>query len=54
MVDVLNPLIELIQKLDIEIFQYAKRQMQWFKRDKRIHWFDVTKKGFEKEILKLF
>ncbi len=24
--------------------QYAKRQMQWFKRDKKIQWFDASKK----------
>jgi tRNA dimethylallyltransferase len=33
---------ELISRLDREIVQYAKRQMTWFKRDKRIHWFDAT------------
>lgn len=32
-----------------EEIKYAKRQMTWFKKDSRIHWFDVSKKdSFEK------
>ena len=31
---------EMIRLLEIAIRQYAKRQMTWFKRDKRIRWFD--------------
>jgi len=30
---------EMIQKLGTEIWHYARRQMTWFKRDKRIEWF---------------
>ncbi len=33
---------EMLEKLDIEIGQYARRQMQWFKRDARIKWFEPT------------
>lgn len=33
---------EMLNKLEIEIGQYARRQMQWFKRDKRIKWFEPT------------
>lgn len=29
---------EMIEKLNIEIGKYAKRQMTWFRRDKRIIW----------------
>ncbi|MDD5050784.1 MAG: tRNA (adenosine(37)-N6)-dimethylallyltransferase MiaA [Candidatus Pacebacteria bacterium] len=29
---------EMISKLKTEIWHYAKRQMTWFKRDKRIRW----------------
>jgi tRNA dimethylallyltransferase len=42
---------ELIEQLDREIYQYAKRQTQWFKRDKKIKWFDVNEKGWEKKII---
>lgn len=31
---------EMTERLDAEIWQFARRQMTWFKRDKRIHWFD--------------
>ncbi|OGI94507.1 tRNA (adenosine(37)-N6)-dimethylallyltransferase MiaA [Candidatus Nomurabacteria bacterium RIFCSPLOWO2_01_FULL_40_18] len=32
------------EKVIRETLQYAKRQMQWFKRDKQIKWFDASKK----------
>ena len=35
---------EMAKKLESEIYQYAKRQMTWFKRDKEIKWFDVSDK----------
>ncbi len=31
---------EFLEKLETAIFQYSKRQMTWFKRDKRINWFN--------------
>lgn len=33
---------EFMEKLNMEIWQYAKRQKQWFKRDKKIKWFEPT------------
>ena len=30
---------EMVEKLNIAIRQYAKRQMTWFKRNKKIKWF---------------
>src|SRR3989344_5714325 len=41
---------EFIQKLEIETWHYVKRQMTWFKRDKRIKWFNpnqISKIGAE-------
>ncbi len=35
---------EMVTKLQTEIWRYAKRQMTWFKRDKRIKWFKPTEK----------
>ena len=35
---------EIIQKLNSEIYKYAKRQMTWFKRDEEIKWFDASNK----------
>jgi tRNA dimethylallyltransferase len=34
---------EYLEKLNTEIYKYAKRQITWFKRDKEIRWFDPTK-----------
>ncbi len=33
---------EMLRDLQTAIIQYSKRQMVWFKRDKKIHWFDVS------------
>lgn len=33
---------EMTEKLKIEIWHYAKRQMTWFKRDKRILWLNTA------------
>ncbi len=34
-------------------YQHAKNQMTWFRRNKNIAWFDIEKRGFEQEILRL-
>jgi len=36
-----------------EEIRYAKRQMTWFKKDERVNWFDITDKGYPKEVEKL-
>jgi tRNA dimethylallyltransferase len=33
---------ELVERLSSKIWQYAKRQMTWFKKDARIQWFAPT------------
>jgi tRNA dimethylallyltransferase len=44
---------EMLSKLGIEIRRFAKRQMRWFKRDKRIRWFKPNEtRKIEKEIKK--
>ncbi len=42
-----------IEKWKTEEFKYAKRQMTWFKKEKRINWFDIASKAYEKEVEKL-
>jgi tRNA A37 N6-isopentenylltransferase MiaA len=32
---------EMINQLEKEIIKYSKRQMTWFKRDKRIKWLKI-------------
>ena len=41
---------EMIEKLQIEIYQYAKRQMTWFKKDKSIVWLEPKIKLAQNEI----
>ncbi|MEI6345883.1 MAG: tRNA (adenosine(37)-N6)-dimethylallyltransferase MiaA [bacterium] len=40
---------EMIERLGFEIWHYAKRQLAWFKRNKRIQWFGS---GTDEEIMK--
>lgn len=44
--------VELVSILEKEIWQYAKRQMQWFKRDQEIIWLPPKVKDIEKEVSK--
>lgn len=42
---------EMKEKLEREIWQYVRRQLTWFKRDRRITWFEPKDfKKIEKEI----
>lgn len=43
---------EAVEKWKISEHQLAKNQMTWFGKDKRIKWFDITKRGFEADINK--
>jgi len=36
---------EMVEKLQKEIEHFAKRQMTWFKRDKRVHWIKNYKEA---------
>lgn len=38
---------EAINQIKIHTWQYAKRQMTWFKKDNEVKWFDVRKIGIE-------
>ncbi|MBI4092034.1 MAG: tRNA (adenosine(37)-N6)-dimethylallyltransferase MiaA [Candidatus Levybacteria bacterium] len=44
---------EAKEKWVISDYQYAKRQMTWFKKNKNIVWFDIGQPGFEERILRL-
>ncbi len=47
---------EMLEKMLVENYKYAKRQMTWFKKDKRIKWFIAEQKGLRetKKIIKDF
>lgn len=40
---------EFFLKLEKEIWQYAKRQMTWFKRNKKIHWLSGNPTSIKRE-----
>lgn len=44
---------QFIQNLKIKIYQYAKRQMTWFKKEKDIKWFDITYQDWASKVEKL-
>lgn len=41
---------EVVKKWKQEEWQYARRQMTWFKRDKRIKWFDVSREAWRQKV----
>jgi len=41
---------EVIKRWKFDEHSYARRQMTWFKRDKRVHWFDIVEKSWEKRV----
>lgn len=45
---------EMIKKLNLEIWRYAKRQMTWFKRDKSIRWIAPTETKRAERLIKKF
>ncbi len=44
---------EMLQKLETEIWRYAKRQMTWWKKDKNIVWIEDKNRALQ-EVKKLF
>jgi len=43
---------EVVKNWIVDEEKYVKRQMVWFKKDKRIIWFDITAKTFPKNVEK--
>ncbi len=44
---------QVIKEWEKEERRYSKKQMTWFKRDKRINWFNITRKNWQKNVEKL-
>ena len=42
---------EIIQKWKYDEHGYARRQMTWFKKNKRVNWFDISHKGWENDLM---
>lgn len=43
---------EVVNSWIVDESNYAKRQMVWFKKDKRIKWFDISDKNWKKKVVK--
>lgn len=43
---------EVITEWKLDEKQYAKRQMTWFEKEKRIQWFDVTEEEYPENVVK--
>jgi len=41
---------EIIRRWKFAEHAYARRQMTWFRKDKRIHWFDISQKKWQDKI----
>jgi tRNA dimethylallyltransferase len=44
---------EAIEKWRREEYKYCRRQLTWFKKDKRIKWIDITEKNWHQELEKI-
>lgn len=44
---------QVIQRWKQEEWRYSRRQLTWFKKDKRIRWFDTTEPGWQRKVEKL-
>ena len=44
---------EIIQKWKYDEHHYARRQMTWFRKEKRINWFDIAADNFPQNVEKL-
>jgi len=44
---------EVIKRWQFAEHAYARRQMTWFKKDKRIKWFDISQKRWQDRVVKL-
>lgn len=43
---------EVIRRWQFAEHNYSRRQMTWFKKDKRINWFDISQKGWQDDVEK--
>jgi tRNA dimethylallyltransferase len=41
---------EMTENIFKDSYDFSRRQMTWFKKDKRIKWFDITSQNWEKEV----
>jgi len=44
---------DIVQKWKYDEYHYARRQMTWFRKEKRINWFDIAVDNFPQNVEKL-
>ncbi len=44
---------QFVNQLSVKIYQYAKRQITWFKKEEDVYWFDITKINYAGEVEKI-
>ena len=44
---------EVIKRWKYDEHAYARRQLTWFKKNQKIHWFNVSQKHWQKNVVKL-
>lgn len=42
----------MLERIKFDLHGYIRRQLTWFKRNKEIHWFDISNGGFDNEVEK--
>ncbi len=45
---------EMLDQLEVEIMNYAKRQYTWFRRNKKIHWISLNDRKSPEELVRIF
>jgi tRNA dimethylallyltransferase len=45
-------LMEVLIRCQFDEHAYARRQMTWFKKQKEVYWFDISRKGWENKVEK--
>lgn len=45
---------EMLERLEFEIWHYALRQMQWFRKKKNIHWMKLSERKKIKQKVRIF
>lgn len=44
---------DVIQKWKFNEHSYSRRQMTWFKKDKKVNWYDISRENYVREVEKL-
>lgn len=43
---------EVVERWQFHEHAYARRQLNWFKKDRRANWFDISQEGWQKKVIR--